>query len=162
MSKNQTPDNIIIPSNHDARCIANRLIGLGINSSKPADPLQIIKMTYLSHGWMLGLYNQALSAQPVEAWRYGPVIPDIYHGLKRHGNRPIHEMMNVPDEQFAELEEDIINQVWEIYSKYTGIELSQITHADRTPWHETWSQYGKNAIIPNPLIRDHYAGLVDA
>ncbi len=161
MENNQPQNGSIIPSNHDARCVSNFLIRLGMKASKPADPLKIIKMTYLSHGWMLGLYNQALSAQPVEAWRYGPVIPDTYHGLKKHGNNPINETIDVPDEEFDKLEADIIEQVWDIYDRYTGIELSQITHADQSPWHITWSQYGKNAIIPNPLIRDHYARLFD-
>lgn len=118
-------------------------------------------MTYLCHGWMLGLYNRALSAQPVEAWRYGPVIPDVYHGLKRYGSTPIRTMIDVPDEEFDEIEEDLIHQVWAEYSGFTGIELSQITHAKGTPWHTVWSQHGKNAIISNILIRDHYAEIAD-
>ena len=55
---------------HDARVIANALISRhGVNT---LTPLQVQKLTYLCHGWTLGLYSQPLSRQQVEAWRWGP------------------------------------------------------------------------------------------
>ena len=53
----------------DARSVANSLI---------------MKLVYISHGWMLGLYNKSLFKQPVLAWLYGPVVSDIYHGLRKY------------------------------------------------------------------------------
>ena len=147
---------------HDARAVANVLIGLGIERTKPRDPLQLIKLTYLCHGWMLGLYRSPLSAQPVEAWRYGPVIPDVYHGLKRYGNEPVNVLQDFPGSNFDELEDDLIEQVFDVYLDFTGIQLSQITHARGTPWHQTWHRTGRNSIIPDPLIEKHFAGIADS
>jgi len=152
-----------VETTHDARSIAKVLIQMGIKSSSPKDPLQIIKLTYLCHGWMLGLHSKSLSAQPVEAWQYGPVIPDVYHGLKHFGNSLIYSA-NVPfyDSEFDETEYDLISQVSDVYGDFTGIQLSQITHAVGTPWHTIWHQYGRNTIIPNNLIQEHFSQLAES
>lgn len=144
---------------HDARAVANFLIRSGIDGAKPRDPLQLIKLTYLCHGWMLGLYHRPLSAQPVEAWRYGPVIPDVYHGLKRYGNKPVSIVQDFPSSDFEELEADLIQQVFDAYLDFTGIQLSQLTHARGTPWHQIWHRTGRNSIIPNELIERHFVEL---
>ena len=147
---------------HDAREIANALIEMGISNSNPRGPLQVIKLTYLCHGWMLGLYHRPLSAQPVEAWRYGPVIPDVYHKLKRYGSTPITKVLGPQGEEFDEVEHDLLNQIHDRYGPYTGIELSRMTHQAGTPWHQVWSQRGRNSIIPNSLIEDYFSELANA
>ena len=146
---------------HDARHIANALIQRGIRAARPRDPLQTIKMTYLCHGWMLGLYHRPMSKQAVEAWRYGPVIPVVYHGVKRYGRSPVVSPIEIPflrraDAKFDPLEDDLIDQVFDVYAKFSGIELSMMTHTQGSPWYETY-QEGKNAVIPDSLIEEHFA-----
>ena len=153
----------LMNATHDARSIAKLLVKLGIENSTPRSPLQIIKLTYLCHGWMLGLYGRALSAQPVEAWQYGPVIPDVYHGLKHFGGRTISSSLKSFQEgNFDEIEDDLITQVSDAYGEFTGIQLSQLTHAIGTPWHTVWNKYGRNTIIPNPLIQEHFSQLAES
>ena len=142
---------------HDARAIANSLIEKARHNDAPLTPLQIIKLVYFCHGWMLGLYGRKLIRQPVQAWRYGPVVAEVYHGLKEYGGEPVETEMDVSKEEFDEFEADLINQVHEKYGPLTGIKLSQLTHAPGTPWHEVWHREGKNSIIPNRLIQEHYA-----
>ena len=147
-------------SGHNALYIAARLIRMGVEQDVPRNPLQIIKLTYLCHGWMLGLYERPLSGQHVEAWRYGPVIPDVYHAIKRYGSQPI-TGSPLPDRgRFDGVEADLIQQVFSAYGEFTGIELSQMTHAEGTPWHQTWDGR-RNAVIPNDLIQRHFAELAD-
>ena len=38
--------------------------------------MQVLKLVYYCHAWMLGLYGRPLIRQPIEAWRYGPVVPE--------------------------------------------------------------------------------------
>ncbi len=146
---------------HDARTIANALISRGLDAVKPRDPLQVIKMTYLCHGWMLGLYHRPMSKQAVEAWRYGPVIPVVYHAVKRYGRDPVLTLIRIPwlrgANVFDPLEEDLIDQVFDVYGDFSGIDLSMMTHAQGSPWYETWYREGKNAVIPDTLIEEHFA-----
>lgn len=146
---------------HDARAIANALIRRGIKRKQPRDPLQVIKLTYLCHGWMLGLYHRPMSTQPVLAWRYGPVIPVVYHEVKRYGRKPVRSLIRWQDEGFDGLEDDLIEQVFDAYGQFSGIDLSMMTHAEGTPWHQIWHREGKNAEIPNPLIEEHFVALLD-
>ena len=148
---------------HDARSIAKHLIQLGLDHSSPKDSLQIIKLTYLCHGWMLGLVGKPLSAQPVEAWQYGPVIPDVYNGLKRFGGGHIKiGRLDFNDGNFTESEKYLMLQVFNIYDDFTGIELSQVTHAEETPWYTIWNKYECNTIIPDPLIQEYFSQLAKA
>lgn len=140
----------------DARAIANALIRLGIEKGRPCDPLQVIKLTYLCHGWMLGLYHRPMSIQPVLAWRYGPVIPAVYHQVKRYGREPVRPLFRWSDGNFDDQENDVIRQVSDVYGRFSGIDLSMMTHAVGTPWHQVWHREGKNAEIPNPLIEEHF------
>ena len=146
---------------HDARTVANKIIDLSLEDGKPLTPLQIIKLVYFCHGWMLGLYGRSLITEYVHAWRYGPVIPNVYHALKRYGGEPVTERIaRAPEEAFDDLEEDLIEQVYEGYSDLTGIQLSQLTHAEGTPWHEVWNETGSNSIIPDELIKEHYRDIM--
>ena len=111
---------------------------------------------------MLGLYHRSMSAQPVCAWKYGPVIPDVYHGIKRHGKNPITQPIDGTVDNFDASENDLIGQVFTIYGGFSGIELSQMTHAQGTPWHQVWHSHGRNAIIPNELIEEHFSALAES
>ena len=148
---------------HDARAVANVLIDRANEMGRPLTTMQIIKLVYICHGWMLGLYQRPLIHQPVEAWRYGPVISKLYHSLKRFGGGHVTERIPAEDSQFDDLEDDLIRQVVEKYSHLSGISLSSMTHAHGTPWHKVWnmeipaSVVGQNPLIPNDLIEEHYA-----
>ena len=149
---------------HDARSIARRMIRTGVERDQLRDPLQVIKLTYLCHGWMLGLYGQPLSRQSIEAWRYGPVVADVYHAVKRFGSQPIavspfHDLDN---DQFDDRELDLMGQVFEVYRDFSGIQLSQLTHEEGSPWHQVWTPGKRHLVIPNELIERHFAELAEA
>ena len=80
-----------------ALSVANELIRLSQESKKPLTPMQLIKMIYIAHGWMLGIYKRPLIHNRIEAWKYNPVIPDLYQSLKRYGSGYItQELLNRP------------------------------------------------------------------
>ena len=68
---------------HDARAVANRLLQLAEEDGNQLTVMQILKLVYFCHAWTLALYDRPLIEQPIEAWRYGPVIPDVYHSFKK-------------------------------------------------------------------------------
>jgi len=150
------------PSGHDARGVAGYLIRQGIEGQHgPYTPLQHIKLTYLCHGWMLGLYDRPISRQPVQAWRYGPVIADVYHAVKKHGRDPVEEPLGFRIPAFDDYEENLIGQVLDVYKAFSGIDLSSMTHQPGTPWHDIYHKRGQNAIIPDTLIKEHFAELAE-
>jgi uncharacterized phage-associated protein len=103
---------------------------------------------------MLGLYRRHLINEPVEAWRYGPVLPNLYQKIKQFRSNPVICIDSECVSQFDDDENDIIKQVYEIYGSWNGIQLSELTHEKDSPWDKTWSN-GK-LIISNDLIENFY------
>ena len=150
---------------HDARVIANALIARhGVNT---LTPLRVQKLTYLCHGWMLGLYGEPLSRQQVEAWRWGPVIPDLYYQLRQYGGQPVPELINLgalgfdPDDvRLSDREADLVGQIIEVYGDFTGPQLSTLCHKPGSPWDLIWRPgRSRTAVIPDRIIQRYYAEL---
>lgn len=152
---------------HDARSVANRLILGAHQAGRPITNLQTVKLAYFCHAWMLALHRRPLLSQPIEAWTYGPIIPEIYRSLRRYGGEPVRRPIDLAAAEITEhpydpQEASIIDQVSEKYGHLTGIRLSAMTNAPGTPWEQIRSKYGRNAVIPDPVIEDYYARIADA
>lgn len=147
---------------HDARSVANELIRRAHDVGRDITPMQVLKLAYYCHAWMLGLYHRPLLEQPIEAWKYGPVVPEIYRSLRRYGGEPVRrpidlESAGVTERLYDPYEINIINQVSAKYGSLSGIRLSAMTHAPGTPWHQVWTKHGRNVVIPDPIIEDYYS-----
>jgi len=150
---------------HSSLTVAQYLldkIGAG-ETERRLTPMQIIKLVYLCHGWMLGLYGRRLINEDVEAWRYGPVIRALYDAVKEFRSEPV--VGPIADAEsvakFDEEEKSVMDQVFDIYGKYTGIQLSKLTHARGTPWSEIRRTSDKSGweVIPNAMIEEHFREL---
>lgn len=141
---------------HSSVAVANYIIDKAMSKGNPLTPMQVIKLVYLCHGWMLGLYNRPLINEPVEAWQYGPVIKNLYQRVKQYRSNPILDKLDNTDSVFSEEEQDVMDQVINKYSSLSGVALSSLTHADGTPWSNTWNPEIRNVKISNDLIEDHF------
>lgn len=149
-----------------ARAVANEFIRLAEEDGRNFTPLQIIKLAYIAHGWMLALYHRPLIDDRIEAWKYGPVIPSLYHDLKQFGagsvTHPLTRRGFFSDgPPLDEHEKDLVAQVYRVYGKMTGIQLSRLTHQQGTPWASTWTPESRGVPISNDLIEEHYRRLAD-
>ena len=123
-------------------------------------PLQLIKLVYIAHGWFLAFTKGIpLLREPVQAWKYGPVVPSLYHAVK--GNREIAEpfpMIQSWKDVLHQDERGILDETLEFYGHFTGRQLSSLTHEKGTPWDETWDgTFHKD--IPNKSIEAYYLKL---
>ncbi|MCG5526891.1 MULTISPECIES: Panacea domain-containing protein [Halorhodospira] len=143
---------------HDASGVAKRLLEKAHERGQPLTPMQLIKLVYIAHGWMLGLYSRPLINEPVEAWRYGPVVRSVYDQVKCYRSSPVEAIAAKPAE-LNDYEDDLLDQVLEIYGDKSGLLLSTITHQSGTPWFITWHSQGMNGSISNDLIEAHFEEL---
>lgn len=147
--------------------VANYFIKQAINEGKEITLLQVLKLVYIAHGWHLGMTGEPLISEGVEAWKYGPVVPGVYHSFKKYGNNPINSLgqafngykIIIPDIN-DDAEKTFLNRVWETYKGFSGLELSTLTHMKGTPWYITWHEKGgstsQGAVIANDLIKKRY------
>lgn len=145
--------------------VANLFLSKATSDSRAITPMQLIKLVYIAHGWHLGYFKTPLISEQVEAWRYGPVVPTLYQSLKKYGKSGVTSPLptNTIFSREAAIEgdsADLLDSVWRSYARYSGIELSTMTHRAGTPWDKAWNQRGGSAIesmpIPEDDIRDHY------
>ena len=140
--------------------VACQMLWFARKQGKILTPMQLLKLVYISHGWMLALHGLSLFCESVEAWRYGPVEPNVYNAFKKFGGNQITEPIKDYSDRFDEYELDIMEQVVGAYCDYTGIQLSGLTHQVGSPWDTTIKMLGYNSIIPNDLIRQYYRNLL--
>src|SRR5690348_8551505 len=59
--------------------------------------LSVQKLAYFCHGWHLALKGTPLASEKFAAWKFGPVLPSVYHKLKVFSSNPIpasHPLVN--------------------------------------------------------------------
>jgi uncharacterized phage-associated protein len=94
-------------------------------------PLRLHKLLYYCQGWHLAWYGRPLFAERIEAWRYGPVVPDVYAQPWGQGREVIPDVPATDDLSAAE--RGSVEQVWREYGRYSAHGLRDMTHLER-PW----------------------------
>lgn len=162
---------------YPAKAVANEFLSLARAEGKTISPMKLLKLVFIAHGWYLAFTKQPLIQERVEAWQYGPVVPDLYHVLKRFGNDPITEdasdwrlhegkvVLATPRIKISENDpysagaKNLIARVWQSYGKYTAAQLSATTHLPGSPWDQTYLPGVRSLIIPDNVIQTYYEGL---
>ena len=149
---------------YDVLNVADAILKVAKKHGQSLTPMQLMKLAYIAHGWSLGIRDKDLFANRIEAWRYGPVIPDLYQATKSYGRNPIpHSAIGDPDDQ--QIAPDDLAFIEDVLAKYghlDGIALSYLTHQRGTPWDQVYRDGWNSPEIPDELIRQHYRELFDA
>ena len=170
---------------YSAFAVANSFLALAKKDGIEITPLKIQKLVYIAHGYHLALTRREehpdgvplVHDEAVEAWTFGPVFPSLYHEFKVFGKDPItRRAQDIKFLQIAgifstdivtpEVNKDdagicaLLDRIWEIYRKFSGPQLSSLTHAEGTPWYETYREGEtlRNTHISNKVICSYYAG----
>ena len=147
---------------HDARDIANEIINRGVERHQVFTHLQIQKLVYYCHAWMLGIYGTPLITQEVAAWEYGPVIEDLYHSLKKYGKDQVQVIPRFRRATCTQEESAMIDGVLTQYGGLSGMQLSSLTHSSGSPWYQIKSEnLPGDGTIPNDMIKQYYKDAYD-
>ena len=134
-------------------------------------PFEIIKLVYLAHGYVLGMTGRPLIMDRIEAWKHGPIIPNLFHALAEYGRKPVLRLytdetpvaspeINRRRDELAEMigREDahIINQVADAHSECGPLDLSGICHSEGSPWDQVVEKKYESKPIPNDVIMAYY------
>ena len=120
--------------------LAKELVKLSLsgNERDPLTNLRLQKLLYYAQAWSLVIRESELFSEEIEAWRYGPVVPKVYHALpdcRRANTIPADSFADAPNLEAEEAE--FVKSVWEAYDQYSARALSRMTHAE-TPWKKAW------------------------
>lgn len=160
----------------NALSVANYFIDLAQAEDKPITQLGLMKRVYIAHGFSLAINDKSLlndRFDKVEAWKYGPVIPSVYHSFKMFRSNPItektvvvewDEKKNEPIFITPELEDEedkkIVEMVWKRYHDYSDKEMVDLTHRKGTPWSVCYVP-NQNRPIPDEITALYYQRLIE-
>jgi uncharacterized phage-associated protein len=144
--------------------IASYFIVNGATDGEGISPMKLQKLVYFAHGWHLAFVDKELISEPVEAWRYGPVIPSIYHSFKQYGNSKILDIESYAENiKFLDVALiKFLGLIWESYKSFSALELSELTHAKDSPWEQVVRNSGgikslpHHQTIPNEIIKEYF------
>lgn len=135
--------------------------------------LQIQKLTYIAHGFMLGATDQPLVDEEVRALQFGPVFLSLLDEFDTVGSSEITRFAETIDfetwktviptienEGATNVDKRVLDFVWEKYGHSSGPKLVSLTHSSGSPWDQVTDggvNTGVKVKIPNELIRDYYA-----
>ena len=134
------------------------------NGVSDMTPLKLNKISYIAHGWVLGFTSKPLLIEDVEAWEFGPVIPELYRGIRIYKRNPIKDLDGWSEADLNEREKNLLDQVYDIYGKFHAGKLVGLTHEKGTPWYEVTNggkKYGRGIVIPNESIERYYKRQID-
>ena len=134
--------------------------------------MALLKLVYFAHGWYLALKNEPLLNERIQAWRYGPVVPSLYHEFKDFGNEPITRLAKnwqlrdgkicmVTPELTDEEAKKLVRRVWDVYKGLTAVQLSNLTHVADSPWASTPHKEIMGTTISDETIKNYFAQLAE-
>ncbi|ALR08720.2 Panacea domain-containing protein [Xylella fastidiosa] len=155
--------------------IANYFLHRASKEGRALTTMQVFKLVYIAHGWYLGFRKQPLIDEPVEAWQHGPAIRSLYNKIKKYGSGAVTELLPVnwfslPTPPWANVTNidkstaEILDSVWNSCGHFGGIQLSEMTHKEGTPWWQVWNgrESKDTDVISNDLIQEFYEQKIKA
>lgn len=134
---------------YSAAAVANAFIEKAKKGElKGLTPMKLQKLLFYTQSWHLKLCNgKPLFDDLFARWKFGPVIPPIYHLLKKYGSNEIQEPISIIVDSGGDwkritpsIQKDdadamkLIDKIIEVYGGYSGTELSNMTHAPNAAW----------------------------
>ncbi|VVE33956.1 Panacea domain-containing protein [Pandoraea sputorum] len=125
--------------------LAGELVRRSAAKGRPLTNLSVQKLAYFCHGWHLALTGEPLVGESFSAWKFGPVLPSVYHQLKVFSSNPIPPthpwVANLGTAgRISDHASQIIDQVLDLYGQYSGPQLVNMSHVSNGPWAEAWSK----------------------
>ncbi|MEM6851220.1 MAG: type II toxin-antitoxin system antitoxin SocA domain-containing protein [Pseudomonadota bacterium] len=123
--------------------------------------LELQKIVYLAHMTHLGRTSERLVDTAFEAWDFGPVSPELYHRVKRFGEKPVKDVFFGA----GTLSDDVaLKSVRETCDQFLGrraSELVAITHWDSGAWAKNYVAGKRGVRIPDTDILSEYAAWIE-
>ena len=138
----------------DVRIAADLLLRIADEKGIRLTGMQLVKLTFISYGFYMAIEKRRLFNNRIEAWKFGPNIPDLYNVVRKFE----HEKMKAPllfenEERSASLR-DLLSGVVDSHGKLSEVQLSSLTHAEGTPWHQ--ARMRKESLLRDKDILIYY------
>ncbi len=115
--------------------------------------LKLQKILYFVQAEFLVATGRPCFYENIEAWDFGPVVPEVYREYKVFGSSNIPTFF-INSFQLGSRETELINGIVDACNDYTASQLVEITH-NQQPWMIAY-EHGMNRIITNESIIEYF------
>lgn len=114
--------------------------------------LRLQKILYFIQAYFLRIKRKPCFKEKIEAWDFGPVVPEAYRHYKYFGAGEIPDYRDPLIKFDQRQDRKIIEGVVDLLSKYTTTQLVEMTHR-QYPWRKNYMPYANNEISIDDLQR---------
>ena len=98
--------------------------------------MKLNKLVYFAYARYLKK-GEVLFEEPIQAWKFGPVIPDVYHAYKEYGRNKITDPIST---SISDKAYEIAQEIWEDFGKLTAWDLMELSHQKDSAWSQSYSE----------------------
>lgn len=99
--------------------------------------LKLQKLVYYAQGLHIVCYGHPLYKEKIKAWKYGPVVPDLYHAYKRYGASGVPPEDNFSPESIDLDTREFLNEIYTVFGQFSAFRLMDSTHQDKC-WQDAY------------------------
>jgi uncharacterized phage-associated protein len=156
-----------------AEDVASKFLEFSMRDAKYITPLKLQKLMYFAYGAYAKLHDKPLFGEEFQAWRLGPVLRTIFHKFKFFGGENIKDyghngrIVNLKEHGFIfetqmdKETEELIENVWNQLKDVDAKTLSDWTHLNNSPWHQSYEE-NKNNPINFKEVKDYFTRILSA
>lgn len=121
--------------------------------NKPISNLQLQKILYFIQKEYLQKKGVPAFNDPIEAWRFGPVVPEAYYFFCGAGAMPITDIYD--DSDISSSDKELVNKVVEEKRVIDPWTLVDQTHREGCAWDRVYQHgLGNRKRIPQNWLKD--------
>lgn len=141
--------------------VALYILQLLLRDEEEVSAMKLQKICFYAQSWYIAKYNHPLFKHDFQAWKYGPVSPALY---EYHAKKATVSLNNtiIPGnvQNIAESDKEFIKAVVSIYGRFTGLQLSELSHS-QDPWKNARRGIPEGSPSNNEItiesIRDYFS-----
>lgn len=116
--------------------------------------LKLQKILYFIQAEFLVVQDKPCFQEKIEAWDFGPVVPEVYRHYKVYGSAAIPSLRSEDYCPFSKKDKILADGIIDECANYSTSELAEYTH-NQSPWITAYGQSG-SAVITNESIKSFF------
>ena len=144
---------------HQAIDIANALLCLADpNVGDVISHLKLQKQLYYTQGFSIAFYDKPIFDDEIVAWRYGPVVRNVYNHFKEYGAGAIPLPNSYEGTKLSKEDSLLIAEIYRDYGQFSAFKLMEMTHEEPT-WKNAIKT--KSKIITQSAMKEYFLTLCE-
>lgn len=139
---------------YDVQMIARYVINRCDKRECPICNSKLQKILYFIQAEFLVNLDKPCFSEEIQAWSFGPVVPDVYKQYRAYGATNIPDQKDEGFELISEQDKEHLDAIIDNAAEYSVLGLTEITHR-QSPWKNAYKK--NDCVIKQSVIRAYFA-----